>query len=165
MARYSRRHLTTTLKDSGATNTWAIAPGPGDLVVNGLEEGEDTGSGWIRPLEVLEAMDAGDYDGFLYGDQKLLEWTLTVELPNEAMTHAAADRFLDWALHTGSVSTYTSVDDTVWALDVDFTFDDGTTSSTLALKTNRIIPGSITVAKEGTTVSVSGKCIGTYKIT
>jgi hypothetical protein len=150
MSRYTRRHLTVTLSDD-AGHSWALAPGPGDLSISGLEEGG---------LEVLETMDGGDFDGFVYGDQKLIEWTLTIELPNQTMTSAVADRLLDWALKTGQVATYTSVDPTVWAVDVAAVFDDGTTTATITLSTNRIIPGSITVSKEGTTVSVSGKCIG-----
>jgi len=145
MARWTSRLTTVRFEDAlGAGLT--IGPGAGDLSV-GEENAENA--------EHIRKLDRGVFDGFVVGDDLEQEVSITVELENQSLTDAVADRVKDFLMKRNKYSGATSVDPTVWAYKVIVTLDDGVTTATKTLPYVR--GGSVfSEAKEGHTLAYSG---------
>ena len=155
MARYTSRLTTVTFRDSGAGSTIVAGPGPGDLSI-----GETN----AENAERLRVLDRGTFDGLILGDDLEQDVSLTLELQNESQTEAGAARIRDFIMKTGSFSSATSVDSSVWAFELLVTMNDGTTTATILLPR---VQGSVNFSegKEGHTMTFSGTSNGAITVT
>jgi hypothetical protein len=157
MARFTSR--LTTVKFIDATTPTAleitVGPGPGDLSIG--ETNADN-------AERIRVLDRGQFDGFVVGDDLEQDVSLTIEVENQSLTSAVADRVRDFVMKAGNFSAATSVDSTIWAFILEVTMTDGTNTATITLP---VVQGGVdfSEAKEGSTMSFSGTNNGTIVVT
>ena len=144
MARYTTRHGTVTFKDSAGVFSMTVGPGPANLQMDNIEEGNKG---------VIRKVNRGVHDGYVYDDDLQQKCSIEVELPNAAMTHASLNRIQDVIRKTNYWSTATSVDSTVWAFQCVYTSNDGTTTSTITLGNCRA-SAAFAEAKEGNKITI-----------
>ena len=147
MARWTSRLATVVIKDQGGSIQWTVGPGPGDLSI-GAENAENA--------EHIKKLDRGQHDGFVLGDDMVQDVSISIELPNVALTDALDARAHDVFKRQGSWAGATSVDPTIWAFVVEVTLSDGviTTTKTLPIVEGE---GSFAEAKEGSTFNFAGR--------
>jgi hypothetical protein len=147
MARWTSRLATVVIKDQGGSIQWTVGPGPGDLSI-GAENAENA--------EHVKKLDRGQHDGFVLGDDMVQDVSISIELPNVALTDPLVGRAHDVFKKQGAWAAATSVDPTIWAFVMEITLTDGVTTTT---KTLPIVEGegSFAEAKEGSTFNFAGR--------
>jgi len=145
MARWTSRLTSVRVQDATGLVGFDLEPGAGDLTTGG-ENAENA--------EHIKKLNRGQHDGFVLGDDLVQDVAITLELRNEALTHATQARLTDWFKKQGSFAAAQSVDATIWAFVVIVTMTDGVTTTT---KTLPIVEGekSFAEAKEGHTLAIS----------
>jgi len=154
MARFTSR-LTTVKFIDGAADEIVAGPGPGDLSI-----GETN----AENAERIRVLDRGSFDGFVLGDSLEQDVSISLEVKNESLTEAAADRLRDFVMTTGHFAGTTSVNSTIGAFKIVVTMTDGTNTATITLP---VVQGGVdfTEGKEGSTMSFSGTNNGTIVVT
>ena len=153
-SRFTSKQTTVTLIDNAGTSITA-GPGPGDFKISNIEADN---------AEAISVKNRGVHDGWVEGDDLEQDWTLTLGLVNQTLTHASIARVLDFVRKTGLYSTLSSVDSVVWAMIVQVSMTDGTNSGGIRLLNNRV-KADLAEAKDGWTLTLSGKNVGSYTIT
>lgn len=147
MSRWTSRLATVKVRDQSGAFEWTAGPGPGDLSIGG-ENAENA--------EHIKKLDRGKHDGFVLGDDMVQDVSLTIELPNIALTDALENRAHDVFKRQGLWAAAVSVDPTIWAFIMEITLSDGviTTMKTLPIVEGE---GSFAEAKEGSTFNFAGR--------
>lgn len=154
MARYTSKQTTVTFLDNAGTSITA-GPGPGDFKCSNFEADNS---------EAISVKNRGVHDGWVEGDDLEQDWSITLGLKNETITSASVARIGDWIRKANFFSGLQSVDSNVWAFKVQIQMVSNAITSTITLLNNRV-KFDKQEAKDGWTISVSGKNVGGYTIT
>ena len=149
MARFTYRHLTVTFLD-GAALTMVAPGGPGDVSIDGLEEGNS---------EAVAVRERGSFVGMIEGDDIEQSFSVTVNVPAQTLTSGAQNRILDVVNKTGAWAAATTVDPFAakWAVKVQLDFDDGAgNTGQMVLPCARLSASFSESAGEPSTFSISG---------
>lgn len=147
MGRYHSGNTVVTFEDSvGASLT--IGPGEGNFTFS------ETNAAF---KDVVNKQDRGSHDGWVETVDKLLSWSITVDLKNESQTEAASARIQDWLLKRNNYSSLSSVSSDTWAFKIIVTMNDGVTTAVTTM------PECVSVyafaeGVEGHTLALSGEC-------
>ena len=146
MARFNARQTTVVFQDSAASNTITVGPGEGDFSIGATVSGNK---------ERVRLLDRGAFDGFIETDDLEQEFSITIAVSKETLTHATAARIYDFVHKSGSFASANSTSADIWAWKILVTMTDGTTTATLTLP---VCQGTISFSegKEFHTFSISG---------
>lgn len=146
--RYTSKNTTVQIQDSTGTYDVTVGPGAGDFSFDPIEEDNS---------EAIAVMDRGVFDGFVEGDDLVQNWSISIQLRAQELTHAAQDRILDAVRKTGLWASATTVDpgNSKWAFKLIVTMNDGSTTSVITLPCCRG-KAAFSEGKEGHTLSLSG---------
>lgn len=153
MSRFNNKVTAIQLED-GAGVTIDCLPTQGDWSCSNLHVSSNA--------EAMEARSRGVHDGFFLGDDLVQEWTMTLEVRNESLTHASSARLYDWIVnHRKGVTSLTNIETSAsgaWAFKLRVTCTDGTnTQSVLLPKTTAEIRQRTENGQDATTFTLSGK--------
>lgn len=154
MARFTSKHCTAWLKGLSGEQSVELGPGDGALSISNLMEGN---------RETVTVINHGRLDGRVYGDEVEQEWSLTLQLRNQAIVSATEARVLNAILKTGLFADAQTTDPggQVWApyLLVRL-LDEVGNVEWIRLPSVRV-SAELGIAAEGATLSLSGSNIGT----
>jgi hypothetical protein len=122
-SRYTRRLTSVRFEDANGLGM-TVEPTEGDFTLGEMN---------AENVEHLKVMNRDQHDGFVKGADLVQEFSITVQMKNEALTHAVNARIIDFLQKRGSFSAAVSMDSTIWAWKTILTFNDGTTSTTRTL--------------------------------
>lgn len=154
MARFTSKHCTAWLIDATGTKSVELGPGPGDFTCSNLME---------AGRETVTVKDHGKLDGRVYGDEVENEFSMTVELRNQSITHATEARVLNAILRSGMFEDAQTTDPggQVWAPALKVRLlDEVGTIDWFVLPSVRV-SAELGIAAEGASLSISGSNIGT----
>ncbi len=122
MSRWTRRLTSIRLEDNNGLGL-TLTPMDGDF--SGGDENDSN-------RDKTRVLNRQAFDGYVEGDDMEQELSCTLQMKNEALTHASQARVNDFIKKQGSFASAVSVDTggIVWAFKVIVTLDDGTTSTT-----------------------------------
>lgn len=147
MARWNSKNTTVTILD-GASLSIVAGPGEGNLSIGNISADNS---------EKIAAMNRGVFDGLVEGNDLTQDWSITLQVKNEALTSAVAGRVLDAIRRTGTWASATTKDPSGqnWAFSLLVTMADGSTTSTITLP---CCVGTAQFAEsiDGHTLSLSG---------
>lgn len=146
MSRYTRKLTLVRFEDANGLGI-DVTPTDGDF-----SHGETN----AENAEHIKVMDRDSHDGFVEGPDLVQDFSITVHMKNESLTHATNARIEDFVKKRGSFLAAVSVDDTIWAWKTILTFNDGTTTTTRTLP---LCEGGSTLAVGApiNTITVSGR--------
>lgn len=151
---FTSRHVSAQFKDGTGTPITATAgPGPGDIKIGGLEEGD---------VAATKILNRGDFQELVLGEDKEVPFSITIHHVGDL----TGESVLDAIRKTGNFSSGVTVDPggVVWALDIVVTMTRGAVTNTFTLNTCRLMT-DWSEAITGNTFSVSGTCYEGVTIT
>lgn len=148
MARFTSKHMTVYLLDLAGLSM-ELGPGPGDLSISNLMEGN---------REAITVRDRGANDGSVYGDEVEQEMSLTLAFRNQSLVSSTAERVLNALLKKGTFASAQTADagGQVYRLRVRVRFQDEAGNIDWIELPSVRFTGEISVATEGSTLSLSG---------
>lgn len=156
MSRFNSRRTVVRFEDLAGLGM-TVGPGPGDFS-HGALNAENT--------EKVRVLDRGAYDGHVETDDLEQEWSLTVQLRNEAQTHATNARLQDFLRRTGIFAAAQTVNPNpdIWAFKVIVTMTTGGVTATRTLP-NCLGMHAFSEAMEGHALAISGTNNGAIVVT
>jgi hypothetical protein len=158
MSRFNSRRTTVRFEDAAGLGM-TVGPGPGDFS-HGATNAENT--------EKVRVLDRGAYDGHVETDDLEQEWSVNVQLRNEAQTHATNNRLQDFLQRRAgtpfAAAQTTNPNTDIWAFKVIITMTTGGVTATRTLP-NCIAANAFSEAMEGHTLAISGTNNGPIAVT
>lgn len=155
MARFNSRLTTVQFSDTdGGAEVITVGPGEGDFSIG--ESNADN-------KERTRLLDRGVFDGFITTDDMEQDFSITIAVKREALTHPSSDRIWDFIHKTGAYAGGSSTSGDIWAWKTIVTMTDGTTTAKFTLP---VCQGSISFSegKDFHTFSISGTNNGTVAV-